>query len=815
MRLFKKGLLWAIGLTLGLTAFGLTGCTNKDGGTLKDRLLSVIKGEDGVGVECVYWTDEGELILVLTDGEEVNAGKVKKDEPTHKYGEWQDVVSTCDTRWQVQICEDCGDIQARSLAPKGHTYKQGVCRACKAYQSDEYNARYGFTYLGELEKGEELQDFYQEINEAVCEYHRNGDTVAQETLVAELSYIDNGLTTDEALAVWKMFKQDNPLFYWLSNTLQYTIEALQLFAEEEYTDGATRIEYNEALYSKIEDYKDIVKGETSEYQIALAYHDEIIKAVDYAYDDLGAPSSEPWAHSILGVFEKRGAVCESYAKTFQLLLNASDVENVLVTGDGGGESHAWNMARLDDGKWYYFDLTWDDTPDWEWGISYNYFAVAKDQSVSWSDGGWLYDEAFFNDKHRADTPTGVGVHFQYALPTAATAPFTTDKEVQLRELFTVDGNTYAVVGYNAVQFTNSDCTDTLVIPETVSYEGRVYTVISVGRMTSENLFNEGNAVGKAVKVVLPKTIAFIWDSAVSADGWLQEITVDKENEHFLSKDGVLFTKSMYTLIQYPESHTRTEYVIPDETGEVAYHAFTSGFQLKLQKLTLGINMQAFGMTNWGNGYKTQAPTGWFVGNVVGSDIVVLCDSLKRNANGQFPIVVPTENTGFTVDEIALYGMYDDGSMSLLYLFDSKITVFEIPVNLKHISQVVSVDYNFSKLPNLERFIVAEGNAYFSEQDGVLYNAAKTEIVYVPQAKKGELVIANGVTKINAFTFDGCRGLTTVFIPKSVKEVKANAFIGCSHLTIYCEAESLPSSWDKKWNTANCSVVWGYTEDTAK
>ena len=811
MRLFKKGLLWAIGLTLGLTAFGLTGCKNKDGGTLKDRLLSLIQGEDGVGVERVYWTDEGELILVLTDGQEINAGKVKKDEPTHIYGEWTDIISTCDTRWQVQICEDCGDMQARSLAPKGHTYKQGVCRDCKAYQSDEYNGRYGFTYLGELEKGEELQSFYQEINEAVCEYHRNGDTLTQETLVAELSYIDNGLTTDEALAVWKTFKQDNPLFYWLSNTLQYTVEALQLVAEDEYVDGATRIEYNEALYSKIEEYKDIVKGETSEYQIALAYHDEIIKAVDYTYDDLGAPSSEPWAHSVVGVLEKRGAVCESYAKTFQLLLNASGVENVLVTGDGGGESHAWNMVRLDDGKWYYFDLTWNDTPDWEWGISYNYFAVAKEQNVSWSDGGWLYDEAFFTDKHRADTPTGEGLEFQYALPTAATEPFTTEKGLELRELFTVDGNTYAVVGYNAVQFTNSDCTGTLVIPETVSCEGRTYTVISVGRITPENLFNEGNAVGKATKVVLPKTVAFIWDSAVSADGRLQEITVDKDNAHFLSKDGVLFTKSLYTLIQYPESHTRTEYVIPDETGEVAYHAFTSGFYLNLQKLTVGKNMQAFGMANWGNGYKTQPPTGWFGGNQVSSDLVVLCDNLKRN-NDELPIVVAEGNTGFYVDEIALY---DYGQTSLLYVFDSAITTFEIPVNLKYISQVVSVDYNFSKLPKLERFTVAEGNTHFSEQDGVLYNAEKTEILYVPQAKKGELVIANSVTKINAFTFDGCRKLTAVFIPKSVKEVKATAFIGCSHLTIYCEAESLPSTWDKNWNTANCSVIWGYTEDTAK
>lgn len=810
-----KKLLWAIAsVTVGLGALAFSACsTNRE--PFYQKWLDELKGEAGVSVSDCYWTDEGELVLILTDGTEINVGKVpsQTQEHIHNYGGWTDIIDECEKRWQIRICDDCGDIQARSTVPKGHNYKQGICKTCNTYQSDEYNGRYGFSYLGELEKGESLQSFYQEINTVVCEYHRNADTAERETLVAQLNYADNGLTTEEALAVWKTFKQDNPLFYWLSNTLRYTVTDLSLLVEEEYADGTIRTEYNEALYAKIEDYADALKGETSEYQIALAYHDEIINAIDYAYDETGAPSSAHWAHSVVGVFDGRGAVCEGYAKAFQALLNYGGIENLLVIGEGNGEAHAWNTVRLDDGAWYYFDLTWDDTPSWEWGISYNYFAVAEGQKVNWSDGGWLdKEDKTFQTQHAPDMPTGEGLEFQYALPTVATEPFNLQNGLQLRELFKTDGNTYAVVGFNTVQLTDSDCTGELKIPETVNYDGRTYTVISVGRIASKNLFDEGNAVGTATKVSIPKTVRFIWDSAVGANGYLESITVDENNEYFTSKDGVLFTKSLYTLIQYPQSNTRTEYVIPDETAEVAYHAFTSGFQLKLKKLTLGVKMRAFGMTNWGNGYKNQAPTGWFGGNTVGSDLVVLCDNLKRN-NAQFPIAVAEGNTGFCVDGIALYECNEYGEMGLVYIFDSDITTFEVPTNLKWISNVVSVNYNFNKLPRLERFVVAEGNAYFTEQDGVLYNADKTEILYVPQNKSGELIIANGVEKINAFTFDGCKKLTAVFIPKSVKDVKASAFIGCAHLTVYCEAESLPSTWDKKWNTANCTVVWGYIEDT--
>jgi len=65
--------------------------------------------------------------------------------------------------------------------------------------------------------------------------------------------------------------------------------------------------------------------------------------------------------------------------------------------------------------------------------------------------------------------------------------------------------------------------------------------------------------------------------------------------------------------------------------------------------------------------------------------------------------------------------------------------------------------------------------------------------------------------ISSETFSNCISLTKIYIPKSVEIIGPNTFATFDNLIIYCEVDSLPSSWDLNWNPNNMLVIWGYTE----
>jgi len=71
-----------------------------------------------------------------------------------------------------------------------------------------------------------------------------------------------------------------------------------------------------------------------------------------------------------------------------------------------------------------------------------------------------------------------------------------------------------------------------------------------------------------------------------------------------------------------------------------------------------------------------------------------------------------------------------------------------------------------------------------------------------------VTIGNSITSIGDSAFEGCNALMGVTIFDSVISMGYNAFSDCLSLTIYCEAESMPSGWDSSWNPDNRSVVWG-------
>lgn len=113
----------------------------------------------------------------------------------------------------------------------------------------------------------------------------------------------------------------------------------------------------------------------SDYAKVKYFHDTIVLGCTYTSD-------APYAHTAYGALVDGNAVCEGYAKAFQLLCELSGITAVPVSGsavdsDGLVQSHMWNKVLLD-GEWYNVDCTWDDPTGslYKDNKRYDYFLVS-------------------------------------------------------------------------------------------------------------------------------------------------------------------------------------------------------------------------------------------------------------------------------------------------------------------------------------------------------------------------------------------------------------------------------------------------------
>lgn len=94
-----------------------------------------------------------------------------------------------------------------------------------------------------------------------------------------------------------------------------------------------------------------------------------------------------------------------------------------------------------------------------------------------------------------------------------------------------------------------------------------------------------------------------------------------------------------------------------------------------------------------------------------------------------------------------------------------------------ISRNLGVDQlksNFSWCFSLERVNVPDDAVNYTAKDGVVYTKDLSELVYVPTAKKGSLVIPEGVKKIDGNAFEST-SLDGVTFPNSLQEIEKNGF----------------------------------------
>ncbi len=541
-------------------------------------------------------------------------------------------TDTTPGRTEGKHCSTCGEILIRQTTVFIGDYSN----------PDMYHGDYAYESLAKLSNGSGMRDFYNEIDEVASYFHASlNDAKERESekgtvyYVAEIEFSDNGINVTEALSAWNAYIKDHPLYYWLSNYITYNDEYIVLTVYEEYVDGEVREQLNLEIYNKVEEIVTSLDGVTDTYSTTLGIHDLLINDADYAYQSDGVtPLNTTEAHNIIGVLLDGSGVCESYSKSFQLLLNYCDIDNVYVTGYAG-EAHAWNLVLLDDGRWYWYDLTWNDQPSWMLGVRHNYFCVSNSDYVDYTDGTTAKSLHFLND-HTPTAPGGEGVYFSYELPKASDLPYEYDGLMVRDDIIEKDGLSYVLIGFNTVSLIKIEAEGKIAIPNSINHNGTNLAVACIGNYDAENgIFIAGSIIEyisttrehvDVTEVSIPDTVKFIWDFAFDHCYTIENFVVSEDNPIFASKDGVLFTKSLYTLIKYPLAKKGASYVIPSATVEIAYGAFGDGGNVfcpeYLSQLTIPSSVEVIGAANGGKGFRNQTP-------LKPSDIVIIDGYLDK------------------------------------------------------------------------------------------------------------------------------------------------------------------------------------------
>lgn len=209
------------------------------------------------------------------------------------------------------------------------------------------------------------------------------------------SYTGVAATEDEAIAAAELLAtndiaaglsaatEDYPMYFWVNSFGYNYYYSGPTYDGENYTYIITglytvSVSYDANSYSSYDDVIDKhsqlaekvaetpVNGITR-YEKVKSIHDYICEI--NAYPDVQGYFSDgtPWygamAHHPTGVFLKGLAVCEGYAEAFKLLCDREGIPCITVLGTGSGGAHKWNYVKMEDGKWYLVDATWNDQGD--------------------------------------------------------------------------------------------------------------------------------------------------------------------------------------------------------------------------------------------------------------------------------------------------------------------------------------------------------------------------------------------------------------------------------------------------------------------
>lgn len=286
------------------------------------------------------------------------------------------------------------------------------------------------------------------------------------------------------------------------------------------------------------------------------------------------------------------------------------------------------------------------------------------------------------------------------------------------------------------------------------------------------------ACDKIEEINISKSVTEIEDAFGGCES-LKSINVSPDNEHFMSVDGVLYSKNQKELIYYPENKQDKVFSIPPKVRKICFEAFLYNINLTEIYIHHDVNQidTAFAecyaleriIVSEDNPYYSSSD-----GVLFNKDKTIL---MQYPCNKIGDYTIPD-----TVNKIA--GGAFDGSNGLKNIF--------IPASVEEMKL-------FPRCSALESIQVSEDNEFFTSIDGVLFNKDCTELICYPNNRPDKHYdIPSSVTDMRRYAFVGSRNLESLFVSENVYSFE-NALFNFS------ECNNLSAVEVHKDNQSYCSV----------
>ena len=116
--------------------------------------------------------------------------------------------------------------------------------------------------------------------------------------------------------------------------------------------------------------------------------------------------------------------------------------------------------------------------------------------------------------------------------------------------------------------------------------------------------------------------------------------------------------------------------------------------------------------------------------------------------------------------------------SQAFFSSKKLTEVTVPKSVTSLAAKA-----FGDCQKLTRISVEKGSAAYSDDGGVLMNAARTELLACPAGRKEEYVVPDSVTAIHDSAFYTCYDLPGIILPKNLKTIGNSAFAYCHSVEV--------------------------------